>query len=172
MNPYAILAACLAWAGTLAAVGGWQHHAGRTTERAEWQDREIGELRTANQKILDITTAARRAEHENAAALAAVATDYERKLDAAKDRHARDIAAVRSGALRLRDPHSAGLPACGSAAAPVGTGAGGRDGPAPGELSEAAAGFLLQLTDDADAVAEQLAACQRVVIEDRRLGGE
>jgi hypothetical protein len=40
--------------------------------------------------------------------------------------------------------------------------------PAPGELSETASGFLLDLANDADDVTRQLAACQQIIISDRQ----
>lgn len=171
MNPYAIIALLVAWALSLLGVGAWQRHDGEVSERTTWQGRENTELRTANDKIKTLEEGARKAEQDKATALAAISTDYERKLiDAAKQR-ALDSAAVRTGALRLRDPNPTGLRACGSLGTEVAAGTGRRDGGATGELSEAAAGFLLDLANDADDVARQLSSCQRVVIEDRAAAG-
>lgn len=126
----------------------------------------------AQQAAADITRLqqqARDTERQHAEAVAAISTDYEGRLHDLDTRRAADRAALLAGALRLRDPGAPVRPGdC--AAAPAPAPSGGRDGPAPGELSPAAAGFLLDLADDADRVAEQLATCQRVVMEDRREG--
>lgn len=167
MNPYAIIGLLLAWILSLAGVGYWQNEAGHIAEHDTWQTSENGELRTANDRIKTLEEGARKAEQDKAKALDAISTDYERKLSDANKQRAADAAAVRAGSLRLRDPSSTGLHACGSLPTEAATGPGQRDGGAAGELSAAASGFLLDLANEADDVARQLAACQRVVIEDR-----
>lgn len=169
MNPYVIIGLLVAWGASLFGVGWWQNDAGHVAERTTWQTRENGELRTANATIKALQEQARKDEQTHAAELAAVSTDYERKLSDANKQRAADVAAIRAGTLRLRDPNPPGLRACGGLAAQVGAGAGRRDGPEGGELSEAAAGFLLELASDADDVARQLTACQAVVVKDREL---
>lgn len=170
MNPYVIIGLIAAWIASLVGVGFWQNDAGHVAERTEWQTRENGELRTANATIKALQEQARKDEQTHAAALAAISTDYERKLSDANKQRAADAAAVRSGSLRLRDPSAPGLRACGSLPAETAAGTGQRDGGAAGELSAAASGFLLDLANESDDVARQLAACQRVVIEDREAG--
>lgn len=169
MNPYVIIGLIAAWIASLVGVGYWQNEAGHVDERTTWQTRENGELRTANATIKALQEQARKDEQTHAAALAAVSTDYERKLSDANKQRAADAAALRAGTLRLRDPNPTGLRACGGIAAEIGAGAGRRDGPEGGELSEAAAGFLLGLASNADDVARQLTACQAVVVKDREL---
>lgn len=167
-NPWLIIGLAAAWLASLAGVGWWQRTDGAAAERIEWQQRENTELRLANQKVVSLARALRAAEHAHGEAVAAIATHYEKELQHAQDQRERDRAAVRTGGLRLRDPHPAGLRACGNAAAAPGAAAGLGDDRAAGELSAAASEFLYDLANDADAVAHQLAACQRVVIEDRR----
>jgi hypothetical protein len=169
MNPYVIIGLIVAWVASLAGVGYWQNEAGHVDERTTWQTRENGELRTANATITALQEQARKSEHDHAAALATVSTDYERKLSDANKQRAADAAALRAGTLRLRDPNPTGLSTCGGLGAQIGAGAGRRDGPEGGELSEAAAEFLLGFASDADDVARQLAACQEVVVKDREL---
>lgn len=169
MNPYAIIGLLVAWIASLVGVGYWQNEAGHVAERADWQARENGELRMSNATIKALHEKARQSEHDHAAALSAVSFDYERKLGDANKQRAADAAALRAGTLRLRDPNPTGLSACGSLGAKIGTSPGERDGAQGGELSDAAAGFLLDLASDADDVARQLAACQEVVVKDREL---
>jgi len=167
MNPYLIIALLITWGASLAGVGYWQNDAGHVAERTAWQTRENTELRLANTKVLTLEEGARKTEQDHSTALAAVSTDYERKLQDANDQRSRDVAAVRAGSIRLRDPGSPGLRACGNPPGQTATAPGGRDGAQGSGLSEQASEFLLGLTGDADDVARQLSACQRVVIEDR-----
>lgn len=155
------------WVVSLVVVGWWQNDSGRVAERTAWQTRENDELRTTNAKIKALEESARNAEQANAMALAAISTDYERKLSDANKQRTVDAAAVRSGSLRLRDPGSLGLRACGSLSAEASAGAGKRDGGAPGELSGLLAEFLISEANRADEVAIQLRACQAVVVSDR-----
>lgn len=167
MNPYLIIALIAAWGVSLFGVGAWQRHDGAVTERTAWQTRENVEIRESGDKIKTLEEDARQAEQDKAMALASISTDYERKLSDANKQRAADAAAVLSGSLRLRDPSATGLRACGGLATETAAGSGKRDGGASGDLSGEAANFLLSLANEADDVARQLAACQRVVIEDR-----
>lgn len=169
MNPYVIIGLIAAWIASLVGVGYWQNGAGHVDERTTWQARENGELRTANATIKALQEKARKSEHDHAAALSAVSSDYERKLGDANKQRAADAAALRAGTLRLRDPNPTGLRSCGSLGTQIGASPGGRDGAQGGELSDAAAEFLLDLASDADDIARQLAACQEVVVKDREL---
>jgi hypothetical protein len=167
-NLYVIIGLLITWFASLAGVGYWQNEAGHVAERTVWQTRESTELRADNDKIKTLEESARKAEQDKAAALAAISTDYERKLSDAKKRLADDVAAVRAGTLRLRDPGASSVHACGSVTSETSSGAGRGDGGATGELSPEASGFLLDFANDADDVARQLQGCQRVVTEDRR----
>jgi hypothetical protein len=88
---------------------------------------------------------------------------YQEKLHEQDALHARDLADVRSGALRLRDS-GAKCPAQVSAAPGASVG----DGQAGAELSAAATEFLLSEAERADRVAIQLGACQQVIESDRK----
>lgn len=172
--PYRILAIVSLWLASLVAVGWWQRGDGATTTQAKWQARELAQQARATNAIRAMQDAARLAEQKSAAALAAVATDYERKLTDANKQRSADLAAVRTGALRLRDPGSP-VSACAGSAAKTGTATGIGNGGPPGKLQEADVGllsgqaseFLIDFAADADQVADQLAACQRVVMKDR-----
>ena len=129
--------------------------------------RELDTAQAVAERVQVLQLQARTAEQRHAQALADVSTDYQRRINEANHVRAADRAALRAGTLRLRDPDSTAA-GCGDPAAQAGAGAAGRDGRAPGELSAAAAGFLLELASDADDVARQLAACQRVVEADRQ----
>ena len=171
INPWAIVGALLLWLASLAGVGWWQRTDGAAVERADWQARENKTLRTANAKIQELEAKAKADTSAHAQALAAASSEYERMLQNANAQRAKDRAAVLAGTLRLRDNGATGLRACGSGISPPVAGASLGDGRAPGELSAAASGFLLDLAADADDIAHQLAQAQAVIIEDRRLCG-
>lgn len=171
MNPWAIVIAVLLWLASMAGVGWWQRADGAAVERDAWQKRENTELRTAAAKIQQLEAKAKADTSAHAQALAAASTEYERMLQNANAQRAKDRAAVLAGTLRLRDNGATGLRACGSGISPPAAAASLGDGRAPGELSAAATGFLLELTSDADDVARQLAEAQAVIREDRRLCG-
>lgn len=166
LRPYATASIAAAWVLSLIAVGAWQRHDGATAERLGWQERETASARAAAAEIQRLQATARQAEQDHAMEMAAVGSAMERRIsDATKQREA-DRAAVSRGTLRLYD-RPAGLAAGGCGLPAPGAAAGERDGRAAGELSAAAAADLLDLVNDADLLAGQLAECQDVVRRDR-----
>ncbi|GLT20774.1 hypothetical protein GCM10007933_02260 [Zoogloea oryzae] len=159
----------LVWGVLLIAAGvvGWLDGTTRAGSEALRRDQVAAEV--VGRRVGELQEQARAAERKHAEALAEVSRDYQEKISERDRQRTADRAALLSGALRLRDPGPA--PAGRSVAASAGAGSCGCDGPPSRELSGAAAGFLLDLAADADAVADQLAACQRVVTEDRAAGG-
>lgn len=147
---------------------------GATAERARWQARENLELRSAQDKILTLTQDAQRQERGHAVRMAALETQLLQERKRASAQHQADLDRLRAGALRLRDP-GARPTACSPGAEPAGRAATASatsgDGAAGGELSSAAAEFLLGLAAEADDVVAQLSAAQHQLIEDRRLCG-
>jgi len=170
-NPWILLALVVGWLASLVGVGYWQRTDGRQVERSAWEQRESAELRSANATITALEEDARKKEGDHAAAVAVISTNYEEQLKNANDRAKADRAAVRAGSLRLYDPSAAGLRACGSIVGQTGTATAGRDGPAPGELSPEASGFLLDLENESDAIVKQLGAAQEVIRADRATCG-
>jgi len=144
---------------------------GKQETEAKYAKRDNEQLRAAAERIKTLEDQARRQERENAERLAEIYGQRQKEIADAKRRYDRDIAAVRDGTLKLRDP---GVPAggaaagCGSPGPAPSAPAGGRDGEARGQLSGTAAGFLLGLAGEADDVARQLDKAQAVILEDRR----
>lgn len=133
----------------------------RATARYETRDAEAA--RVAATRIHELEEQARAAEQASAKRLAAVSADYQRKLTDAANENDRIRRALASGELRLRLPAVQSTDSAGSARSEAATGACGRDDTASGELPRTIALDLWQLAADADAVAEQLAACQAVI---------
>jgi hypothetical protein len=148
---------------------------GRKLERAEWTEQQNSDLRTANQAIDAAHKKAREQEARSAQKVAAVSTAYQKDL--ANANRAKDLAmaALRSGALVLRDPGAASGQADAGGTCQAATGPTRSDGGTPGQLPAASAGFLSQrasefligLAGEADQLAGQLAGCQAVVRADR-----
>lgn len=106
-------------------------------------------------------------EREWSQALSSVSTDYQKRLTDAEGKTTLALNAIRSGGLRLRDP-GAFSQACRDTGSGAPAAAGGRDGPAAGELSGLAAEFLWSEAARADRYTEQLAACQKALLADRK----
>ena len=168
MSAYRTVGIIAAWLASIAIVGAWQNHAGHISERTEWQSREAQELRAANQQILLLEKQARKTEQDQAKVIAAISTDYQEQIRNANTIHSADIAAVRSGLIRLRD-HSASKNTCPDRVPETPSAPRGRDGQEGADLSKPATEFLLGLARDADDIARQLAACQAVIVSDRTI---
>jgi hypothetical protein len=167
MNPYLIIAAlCVAVAAFIS--GEYDGRArGATAERSAWQTKQVGELSLANAEIKSLEEAARASEQAHTQALADISTNHEREVQDAEVQRKKDIAAARSGALRLRDPGATAVQSCASSTPQTAASASGRDDGSGGGLSGIAAEFLLTQADRADAIVRQLAACQAVIKADR-----
>jgi len=164
------LSAMMIVAAVAAAVYGYgqqQFGRGETAEKARWLDRENKELAEANSKIKTLEEQYRAQEQLHAERLAEISGQYQKDLKHAKTEKDRIIAGLRGGTFRLRIPVADAYQAGGSGAAETASAASGRDGAARGELSPAAAEFLVGLAAECDEVAHQLAAAQRVIIESR-----
>lgn len=167
-NPWILLGLVLAWIGSVAGVGWWQNDAGSTAERVIWQEREMKALAKSNKAIQEANDAARETEREHATAMDGIAKDYERRLKDAKDQKDRDVAAAYSGAIGLRIPRALPGAAGTGEAAHAASSPGQCDVGAQAELPREAAANLLAIANDADAVTDQLAACQAIILQDRQ----
>lgn len=159
MNPYLIIAALIALAGSYY----YGRADGAKVERVAWQARELEAREAYAKKERELLRQYRAKEQESARDMAAVSAAYQRELahaNTARDAALRDL---RAGKLRLRDPAAVGQPACGTVLPETGPGPVRRDGGAQGGLSDEASRFLLSLAGEADAVVAQLSSCQRAL---------
>lgn len=144
---------------------------GKDEATADYAKRDNEALKKALARVKQLEDEARAAEQKHAAALARIDRQRNKEINDAKAQHERDLAAVRSGNLQLRDP---GATACrpalsgGGSEGKAGAAAGQRDAETGGHLSAAASGFLLGLVNEADDIARQLAAAQQVIEEQIR----
>jgi hypothetical protein len=156
--------------GIVYAYGQQQFGLGEKAERGTWLARENGQLVTANAKLKSLEEQYRTQEHDHAAALASISSQYQKELAHVKADKDRVIASLRDGSMRLRIPVAATVSANGGIASEVTPATTGRDGETRAELSVAAAEFLVGLASEADEVAKQLGACQAVINADRNIG--
>ena len=140
---------------------------GKTRQRLEQAQTENAAMAAANDRIVKLQSEVRQKEAVYAAAVNAIQTKFVKDLQHEKARHDSTVAALRSGALRLRIPVASCSQGGGSAVGTPGASAGGRDAAPRAELSEPAAEFLVGLASDADQVVHQLTACQAIVAADR-----
>ena len=167
VNPWVLLGIGIAWLASLTAVGWWQNDAGHKAERLKWQQRESQELRDANQALTNLQNKYRSTEQWHAEQLASIASARENERINHEKRRQADVAAARSGAVRLRFNAPTCPAADGGATPEAAAPAGERDGQARGELPPEIAADLLTLANDADDVARQLGDCQAVILQDR-----
>lgn len=151
-------------------IDGRGYDRGKAETESAYKDRDNKALKDALAKVaaLQADVRAREAAHEKA--LEEIRTKQRKEAADAKRQHDADLAAVRAGTLRLRDPGRATSTAqCdrGPEAATGGT-AGGGNGETAGGLSREASEFLLSLVHDADRNARQLADAQAVIEEQRK----
>lgn len=149
-------------------IDGRGYDRGKTETAAAYAKRDNQALTDAlaRVKVLQDEKAAAELAHEQR--LAAISSDHKQEMANANAQRKRDIDAVHAG-YRLRDPGARGTTQRDRSAGPAAAAATGQcDGRPAGELSAEASGFLFQLANDADEVARQLGAAQKVIREQIR----
>ena len=164
LNLAAILAALLAYPAAYF----YGHHKGAEAEDVVWQAREAKELAAANVAMQRAVADATVSVQHHMDALTSISSAYQTELQNAETQHTRDVAAIRAGAIKLRDAGASALFPCPTPGTEATAPAPGRDAPQGCDLSSDAANFLLSEADLADRNTKQLSACQQVVTEDRK----
>lgn len=152
------------------AYGQQQLGLGQQAEQAACLKRDNADLTHANAKIKSLEEQYRKQEHDHAAALASISSQYQKDLAHVKADKDRVIAGLRDGSVRLHIPVATTVQPNGGAASAVVSTTAGRDGETRAELSVAASEFLVSLTSEADEVTKQLGRCQEVINADRKSG--
>lgn len=140
-------------------------HVATRYNESGWQAREAKTNEDAANAILAASTRVRDNEHATAAQLAAVDTYYQGKLNDQDKKHADALRIARAGGMfvNAKCPAPSGNPA-GTATAAAGIG----NGSTRARLSDEDAEFFISEASRADAIVEQLTACQSVVLRDRK----
>jgi len=169
-----ILGAILA----IALIGYYNHHVNGqiddavSKERTLWQAQAAKDREAATNKIAEITQRERAKEQASTAIINAQAAKHQKEIQDEKALRRADVAAARAGTIKLRDPGTTTSACAGSSrTGPPATTTSQRDGASLAELSAEATEFLLDLANDADAVARQLTSAQAVIVEYQRMCG-
>lgn len=141
--------------------GFFGYRTGTKVERADWQEREIVINAEHAAKLQAATERARAVERAAIERYSQVDADYQRRLKEVSREKDRALAGVRAGAIRLSIP--AECPGSRDSVPNPAPAPGERDGGTRARLSDSAAQFLVSLASEADAVVEQLRACQAVL---------
>ena len=164
--PHLIIAAVIS-SGILFARSHWIDQ-GRAEVKAEWNAQKAEDA----QAIAELREKVRLQEIKHADELAKVDANFQevRLNDKLQTDHI--IGELRAGNARLRDRFTC-KPTTGSTnTGHTSASTSGRDAATQGGLQTADAEFLVRFADDADAVVQQLQACQAVVRADRGLHRE
>lgn len=157
MNPYLLLGAVIVWGLSLVVVGKWQRHDGATGEQLICTTEKNAQLVTANATIAGY----RKKEQDSAKAIAVIGEKKDAELEALEAKRVRDVAAARSGALKLRLPASV-CPPRGGVPDPAAA-ATRSDATETVELPREVGADLYALANDADEVAILLGGCQATI---------
>ena len=133
-----------------------------------WQARESKELASANVAMQKAVADATVSVQHHMDALTSISSAYQTELQNAETQHTRDVAAIRTGAIKLRDSGATTVQPCPTPGAEATTPTPGRDAAQGCELSTDLVGFLLGEADRADTYTKQLSACQAVILDDRK----
>ena len=165
MSSYRILAIVFVLLLSHGAIAYWQHTAGKTSERAKWQGKQIAELAQANQTIVDLNNRYRELEHRLDDEINVLTTKYLKEKQNAQRKTDALVADARAGYLVLWDAHAMQAGVCGSGETTTPTsGSDGREGT---QLSGETSQFLISEAGRADQIVLQLTACQGIVLADR-----
>jgi len=142
---------------------GW--HIGAGLKQGQWDKERASNAIALSNAITEANNKVFMAEHAANDRIAAISTLYETKLKEQKNAQARLINLNATGGLYINAycPNSDTANGNTAAAARLSHGA------SRVQLSQSDGAFLIGFADDADQVANQLAACQAVILSDRKV---
>jgi hypothetical protein len=159
-------------AAIVALIGGWLssvyngiYEKGAAEERVKWQQKEAQATELRNKKIKEMAEAVLVLEKSYADRFAEIKAEHKKETEDAYIQKQRDIAAARSGALKLRWAAKAESGSGGNATGDSAGTSSACNGSTAGELPRETSANLLALVDDADRNTKQLTSCQKVVTE-------
>lgn len=173
---FALLAAlgAVVW-GTKAYIEGVDERAfarGKNETEAAYAVRDNKALTAVTAERDKLRAQVQKQERDFGIAIAVLTDEYEGKLQNAEKTRRNDVAAIRDGSLRLRDPGSTAAVTC-PAVGPAGTATAASTGNAQagGELSPELTQFLVGEANRADEIVEQLTLAQAVILQQVKLCG-
>lgn len=142
------------------------YHCGVLDERERNAAVENIKLVEYGQRILELQTRNRVLERANVIRVNELTVNYEKRINDAENKAKSALRSVATGAVKLRIATKAGAETCRDTTAKAGaTPAAATESTA--ELSDSAAGFLVNLANECDATAEKLNLCIDVAQTDR-----
>ena len=167
IKAYVLLAVILLWLGSIAATWIYRGHIVAETVTAQWTKRELDQSK-ADQAIIWATESKYRdEEHWHANQLAALADQYQKEQSNAQAANDRIITSLRAGTRRLSIIAARAKTDCLNVSK-TSTSPSGNNEAATVELPAAASANLYDIAGKADQVADQLRACQEIILQDRR----
>lgn len=149
--------------------GAYRH--GVTTEGARWEARYNKDMASANEALAKAVADARKVEEAAAKNQAAIESEFLKRISDEKKTNDAVIANLRAGNLRLRDEFGKAVCSVAERVPEIAASTGKRDAACYGGFSSDHAEFLILFAGRAQQVAEQLAAAQQVIIQDRLVCG-
>lgn len=147
------------------------YYCGVTDERERNAAVENMKLAEYGQQILNLQNKARDDERAHVLATNQLTTEYEKRVENAQTKTNNALRDVASGARQLRIATKTTMPACTNSPAAISSLASGAN-ESSAELSDSAAGFLINLASECDQTAEKLNLAIDVAKADRSLHGD
>ena len=168
INPYVILGIAGIWIASLIGMFAWRGDEVEQVTNSKWEKAQNAELAAANKLLKDTEESYRAKESAWASVQADIITKYETEARNAKSKTDAVIAGLRNGSIGMSFPYPA-TPgsACGTDMPSPTPSVPGSHATASIQLPRETAANLYGLVSDANAVADQLRACQAIVIADR-----
>ena len=170
LNITELLVGVLVFIGALTGAYFYGHSNGVDSERVVWQAKEIKATQEADKALADAQDKVNSLQAQYANNLAVISGNYQQELKNVSATKDRTIAALRAGAIRLRDPGTnytlSPNPLSGSTAT-----ASRCDGKATGRLSDELKIFLVDEASRANSIVNQLTECQAIIVKDRQVCG-
>lgn len=166
-NPWFGVGLIIVWLASLAYVGYWQRGEGRTLEAATWQKALIQSQSLYNAKITELEGKYRALENKRATDAQNLSIKYQQELKTNETHYEDNLAALRTGNLRLRDKFATCNPPSGNTVPETGTDTSGIDAGAGIELSPELSGYLVNKFYEADSEVILLNRCIRQLKADR-----
>lgn len=144
------------------------YHAGELNERGRNAAIENKKIAEYGQQVLDLQTRNRELERDNVIKVNELTVNYEKRINDAETKTKSALRSVATGALKLRIATKNSAQACGNTTTEAGPAASAAS-ESTAELSDAAAGFLINFAKECDTTAEKLNLAIDVATQDRQI---
>lgn len=143
------------------------YHAGELNERERNAAIENKKIAEYGQQVLDLQTRNRELERASVIKVNELTVNYEKRINDAETKTKSALRSVAAGAIKLRIATKNSAQTCGNTTAEAGPAASAVT-ESTAELSDAAAGFLINFAKECDTTAEKLNLAIDVATQDRQ----